>query len=505
MGEHLADPGFTATVLARTRRRIEIFDQAGEDWRFAESLKSISEDAAQEYEGRAVLELVQNGHDALYRGDQGRIMVLLDVRPSPGVLYVANEGAPFRDTNFKSITEFALSDKGAGEGIGNKGLGFRSVLQLTDWPEVYSKATVASNVFDGYCFRFASSEDLRALIDDDGLLSRAVEQVSPLALPVPADVADPVLMELAIAGFCTVVRLPLRSPQAADAAREQVQAVVTSPAPLLLFLDRVSALTVEVRDHDGSGAWQQTLTRVTRASELVVARDQDWVQEVDLGTGGNYLLARRALAVESLNSAMKRSVQAREIDEKWLEWGGEGAWVGLGLRLDEDLTTGRLYTFLPMAEGARAPLCAHVHAPFFTKLARRDISEGVALNDHLLNELAQLSVHLLRRLRAETPPHVSDGLVLDLACWEPPDRLDAALAGTLADEPVLPLAAASWWGSLSGSHIWPRRPRPWAVLTPQALARIGVDIFDANVVSERRWQRLATLHQVLLPSGGRSI
>src|SRR3954471_15490740 len=63
---------FAAKVEALTRRRIEIFDDAGDDWLFAESLKSISEDTAQEYEGRALVELIQNGHDALKFGP-GRI------------------------------------------------------------------------------------------------------------------------------------------------------------------------------------------------------------------------------------------------------------------------------------------------------------------------------------------------------------------------------------------------------------------------------------------------
>ncbi|MYU48501.1 hypothetical protein GTV15_22685 [Streptomyces sp. SID7803] len=68
---------FRSAVLALTRRRIEIYRDAGETWRFAESLKSVSEDTAQEYEGRTILELVQNGHDAI--GDSappGRIAVL---------------------------------------------------------------------------------------------------------------------------------------------------------------------------------------------------------------------------------------------------------------------------------------------------------------------------------------------------------------------------------------------------------------------------------------------
>ena len=126
-------------ILARTLRRVEIFGDAGDDWPFAQSLKSISEDTAQEYEGRAVLELIQNGHDAIGRESSGRIHVLLITDEAEPALYVANDGAPFSSANFHAIIGFGLSDKSAGEGIGNKGLGFRSVLRLTDRPEVYSR------------------------------------------------------------------------------------------------------------------------------------------------------------------------------------------------------------------------------------------------------------------------------------------------------------------------------------------------------------------------------
>src|SRR6266567_4470035 len=97
------DDAATTAILARTRRRIELFEQAGDDWRFAESLKSISEDTAQEYEGRAVLELVQNGHDALHSGEPGRLAILVDLQAEQPALYVANEGAPFTEGNFRSI------------------------------------------------------------------------------------------------------------------------------------------------------------------------------------------------------------------------------------------------------------------------------------------------------------------------------------------------------------------------------------------------------------------
>ncbi|ATW51089.1 sacsin N-terminal ATP-binding-like domain-containing protein [Streptomyces peucetius] len=479
MGDAAEGDGFRAAVTALTRRRIEIYRDAGETWRFAESLKSVSEDTAQEYEGRTILELVQNGHDALGNADPGRIAVLAVAQESGGVLYVANEGAAFAEENFRAITELALSSKAAGEGIGNKGLGFRSVLQLTDWPEIYSKSSPASPDFDGYCFRFTRPEDVRTLVDDPALATRVIEDISPLALPVPADVTDPVLKELAEDGYSTVVRLPLRNQHAWGLAVAQAEDMVNGEAPLLLFLDRVAELLVEVRD-GSDAAFRHVLSRAERTSDLVTACESDWVREVDLAGAGRYLLARRTLDSEALSGAISRSVQAREIDAAWENWDAE-AWVAVALRLDAPLTHGRMYTFLPMATGVHAPFPGHAHAPFFTKLARLDISEAVALNAFLLDQLAALTVELSRRIRSETPHLTAADLVLDLMCWDVSARLDSALDGRLATEPIVPLHGREAWGSLQDSYGWPDVKRSWRVLTTEALTQAGADLLSPSV------------------------
>ncbi|MFI8182443.1 sacsin N-terminal ATP-binding-like domain-containing protein [Actinacidiphila glaucinigra] len=452
-------------------------------WRFAESLKSVSEDTAQEYEGRTILELIQNGHDALASGDTGRITVLASSHEGEsGVLYVANEGAGFTEDNFHAITELALSSKGAGEGIGNKGLGFRSVLQLTDWPEVYSKASPSSKAFDGYCFRFARPEDVRGIVGDSALVAKVIKDISPLALPVPADVTDPVLKELAEEGFSTVVRLPLRNDHAWELVVAQAEEVVDDEAPLLLFLDRVRELVVEVRGN-GNDSFRK-LSRAEHPSELVEAREGDWVREVDLADAGRYLLARRTLEPDALREAIEHSIQAHEIDAKWQDWEGE-AWVGVALRLDDPLSHGRLYTFIPMSSTATAPFLGHAHAPFFTKLARLNISETVALNDFLLNQLAALTVTLSRRLRAESPHPLARDLVLDLMCWDTPARLDKALNGRLPVEPIVPLEGGEYWGTLRDSFAWTDGRRPWRVLTAEALTRVGAHLLASSAGSVR--------------------
>ena len=190
-------------ILAGTLRRVEIFGDAGDDWPFAQSLKSISEDTAQEYEGRAVVELIQNGHDAIGRESSGRIHVLLSTDDAEPALYVANDGAPFSSANFHAIIGFGLSDKSAGEGIGNKGLGFRSVLRLTERPEVYSRDPddPADPGFSGYSFRYPTDHELAGLTEDEQLGKRLVAEVSPLDLPVPVPPRNRILVcELGLLG-----------------------------------------------------------------------------------------------------------------------------------------------------------------------------------------------------------------------------------------------------------------------------------------------------------------
>ncbi|MFD8744409.1 sacsin N-terminal ATP-binding-like domain-containing protein [Streptomyces sp. NPDC059616] len=488
-------------MIALTRRRIEIYQGAGEEWRFAESLKSVSEDTAQEYEGRTVLELVQNGHDALGGDRPGRLSVLAVSEKSGGVLYVANEGAVFSEKNFRAITEVALSSKAAGEGIGNKGLGFRSVLQLTDWPEIYSKASSESPVFDGYCFRFARPDDVHALVEDPALAAGVTEDISPLALPVPAEATDPVLKQLAEEGFSTVVRLPLRDRHAWGLAVAQMSDMVNGEAPLLLFLDRVAALLVEVRD-DSPDAFTRVLSRTERVSDLVRNRETDWVTEVDLAEAGRYLLARRTLESGALREAIRRSVRAREIDAAWENWNAE-AWVAVALRLDTQITYGRMYTFLPMAAAVRSPFPGHVHAPFFTKLARLGISTSVALNDHLLDHVAVLAVELSRRIRSEAPHLLAADLVVDLVTWDVPDRLNAALDGNLSTEPIVPMHGREAWGSLRDSYAWPEGKRSWRVLTTDALAEAGAPLLAASV-GPARHTRLDKLCRAVLPTSLRA-
>ena len=123
------------------------------------SMHNLTEQVEHQYHGRFLIELIQNAHDALAEHPcRGRIHIRFEQGDSEhGTLLVANDGEPFSRSNFEKISALGQSDKDPQKSIGNKGIGFRSVLELTDRPEIYSRRTAGSQSFDGYCFAFRPS------------------------------------------------------------------------------------------------------------------------------------------------------------------------------------------------------------------------------------------------------------------------------------------------------------------------------------------------------------
>src|SRR3954454_6872754 len=107
------------------------------------------------YAHRTLLELVQNAADALAGAvdlaDEARVEIVLDPRTS--TLYCANSGRPFSKSGITAVTMAYLSGK-RGDEIGRFGLGFKSVLAVTDAPQVFSRSV---------SFEFNSSEAKAAL------------------------------------------------------------------------------------------------------------------------------------------------------------------------------------------------------------------------------------------------------------------------------------------------------------------------------------------------------
>ena len=155
-------------IEEKTANEIEVYRSGRGKSNIHQSARNLSQNVSDDYGNRFLVELIQNAHDAHPVGtSDGQIAVVFAPDECDfGSLYVANRGNGFSEKNFRALTNIALSSKPVNESIGNKGLGFRSVLQICQWPEIYSVGEQgARGNFDGYCFRFANKSDLTRFIE----------------------------------------------------------------------------------------------------------------------------------------------------------------------------------------------------------------------------------------------------------------------------------------------------------------------------------------------------
>ena len=204
------------------------------------------------YANRALLELVQNGADAMSsasgRGQDGNwIEIVLD--QDTQTLYCANEGVPFSPAGLQSLVHAYLSAK-RGEEIGRFGLGFKSVLAVTDSPQVFSRSI---------SFEFNSPQAqaiLRQSVPGVGELP-VLRTPTPIENVVGAFEADPILNRLS-GWAATIVKLPgVKNPQSI------LSEMINFRYEFLLFVDAVREVRLTV-----VGGGQPSSTQIYRSVQL---------------------------------------------------------------------------------------------------------------------------------------------------------------------------------------------------------------------------------------------
>ncbi|GAA1884719.1 hypothetical protein GCM10009715_33700 [Paeniglutamicibacter psychrophenolicus] len=153
------------------------------------------------YAQRTLLELAQNAADAIASAedsepiDIGRIEIVLDL--ASRTLYCANSGKPFTKAGLVTITHAYLSGK-RGDEIGRFGLGFKSVLAVTESPQVFSKSV---------SFEFNSPQARHAIAGIANTQRLPIMRTPNVIEAAQAIPQDPILAELAV-WASTIVKLP---------------------------------------------------------------------------------------------------------------------------------------------------------------------------------------------------------------------------------------------------------------------------------------------------------
>jgi len=193
-----------------------------------------------DYVGRFAIELLQNAHDACAdAGREGAVRFVL----TKSALLVANEGVAFDGPRIVSLVRQGSSEKAEGAGgrrtIGYKGVGFSSVFEISDRPQVVSAGEA----------RFQFDRD-RAAALVRSRLGKQPKRVAARAFPFPLGDSDlrsdaSVVQELLVTGAVTVIRLPIRDDIGVALVEKTILETIRPEA--LVFMPAVRLLELRLR------------------------------------------------------------------------------------------------------------------------------------------------------------------------------------------------------------------------------------------------------------------
>jgi len=180
------------------------------------------------YHGRELLELLQNAVDELGAATNRHVCIEL----SGNILRFSNNGSVFSQDGITSLMYSHLSPKHNDQTyIGNKGTGFRSVLNWANGVRIYSgDLSIEFNpVF--------AEELLNELLKDENIKNYQIRHPD---LKVATLVAPQIIPQLFQKAYDTVIELDVK-----EAMLDDVQAQINKiDARTLLFLDELERLTI---------------------------------------------------------------------------------------------------------------------------------------------------------------------------------------------------------------------------------------------------------------------
>jgi hypothetical protein len=464
--------------------------------------EDVSQEAqvANDYRGRLVYELLQNADDAMAgsAGYEDRVAFHVD----DDAVWIANTGRELSDADVRGLCGLGASSKVDAGGtrrasIGHKGLGFKSVLEVTDEPAAFSTS---------YAFELGA----RHASDAVAALWQELELGTPARVPsmrFPGEVTGTPARwhTLRERGFNTVFHLPFAARMDVGQRRALADRLLQLPLTTVLFLKHLEEIEVTVdqrgrqerrvwrverEQRTGAGAWRgvtglsetgiyRVAVTASRGDERVflVAHDAD----VEIGAHRSGLSGPAWEGVERTEVSVAVQDPARDPDllpDAWRHF----------------------HVFLPTGEPSPYPML--VNGAFNTDLSRQRVavtSEPADYNAHLIREAARLfRTALVPELRQHGIAAVLGALSRGDRAEHPEspsaELLHTALVDELADLPLVPSegeqlpltsialpadelgeSAEVFRGLLVSGTEWDGRRFPDAALCHGDLARTAAD------------------------------
>lgn len=329
---------------------------------------SIEKNLSVDHQGRLVLELLQNAHDACADANvSGKAWMAV----SDSAFLVANEGVPFDSSRVDAMLRLASSSKSARdqehETIGYKGVGFTSVFEITSAPQIIS---------NGLCFCFDAE---RAKAEVERFVGRSIRGLAVKAYPFPLKregwEADASLIDFWLeSGAATIIRLPFKSSEARNAVIALLEECL-SPITFAL-LPQLSELEVDDRVH-----WSKSRSTGLAGGEVVT------VVDVVNGNSRSWHLSKGQLPVSpSLISDLD--------NELWRSVNSIG--YAIGLPWDAGGPVGSkqqpLYTYFSTEESTNRGIV--IHADFYLDTSRLKVNRRGAAAKLLQATAQAIAEHL---------------------------------------------------------------------------------------------------------------
>ncbi|MGY2001704.1 DEAD/DEAH box helicase [Blastococcus sp. SYSU DS1024] len=347
------------------------------------------------YGRKQLHELLQNSADAMI-SSPGRVAIVL----TGDALYCANEGQPLRPSGVAALMASHLSTKRSDQ-IGRFGLGFKSVLGLSDTPEIISTSG---------SLRWDRVQSRRRILEVVPTAKRT--PVLRLAEPVDAGQAaadDPVLAEL-MQWSTTVVRLPLRPD--VDWLSDELQRF---PAEFMLFSPHVRRLDLDDRSTNRRRSW-------------TAQREGSRVELVGPGGSTSWHVFRADHRPSPAARADAGEIAGRDrIDVVWaVPDRGRAA-------------AGQFWAFFPT--NSRTTLSGIINAPFKTTEDRHDILDG-PYNREILEQVlpGMVAEHLHELVEPDDPSSIIEILPArgrEIRSWAD-DSLNVPVMREVAKAPCIP-------------------------------------------------------------------
>lgn len=319
------------------------------------------------YGHRQLYELVQNGADELQKQPGGGIQVVL----TSDALYCANLGTPITPEGVETILASHLSRK-RGTEIGRFGLGFKSVLSVSERPQFFSRS--GSFGWDADMARVRIRERV------PGDTPTPVLRLAHLLNPQAERAVDPVLGEL-MSWATTVVKLPLKAGTADRLARD----IMRFPAKFGIFSPHVGEVILEDRRSP-----EQVLRR-----EIFVRGEGDrrilFTDEHGSTETSEWMVFER---VHRPTARAKRDAgEYHDRDQIPIAW---------AVPTSGQQGPGEFWAFFPTTYSTT--LRGVLNAPWKTNEDRQNLLKGNSFNEELMEVAADLIVDSLPRLATPKDP-----------------------------------------------------------------------------------------------------